>query len=354
LIPLKGVFMADNNPVRVAVVGAGYWGRNLVRNFAAIPGADLMRVVDASPEIQARTRLQHPSVEVTADFEDALKDDVEAVVLAVQAEHHFPLAKRALEAGKHVFVEKPMTLKPEESYELLQLSKQGSKVCMVGHLLEYHPCVEFMKKVLDSGELGELRYIYTQRVNLGIVRQTENALWSLAPHDISIILTLMGELPKSVTATGQAYLQPGIEDVVFLNMSFEDGRMSHSHVSWLDPHKVRKFTVVGSKKMLVFDDAVGVEKIRVYDKRVDVTPEFETFSEYLSIRSGDIQIPAIKGGEPLRTECSHFLGAVRGEHPARSDAASGLRVVEVLEAGQRSLKDGGRAIELTNFAARGA
>lgn len=346
--------MADMKPVRVAVVGAGYWGRNLVRNFAAIPQAELVRVVDSDEDIRTRTKAQHPGVEVSGELKDALKSDVEAVVLAVQAEHHYPLAKEALEAGKHVFVEKPMTLKPEESLELLRLSEAKGVVCMVGHLLEYHPCVEFMKDFMASGELGDLRYVYSSRVNLGIVRQTENALWSLAPHDISIILTLMGELPKTVSAWGQAYLQEGIEDVVFLNMTFEDGRMSHSHVSWLDPHKIRKFTVVGSKKMVVFDDAVGVEKIRIYDKRVDVTPDFETFSEYLSIRSGDIHIPSIPGGEPLRTECLHFLGAVRGEHPARSDAASGLRVVEVLDAGSRSLAEGGRPIELTNFAQKEA
>ncbi len=340
-------------PVRTAVVGAGYWGRNLVRNFASIPQADLVRVIDANPEVEAKMKIQYPGVEVSADFADALKEDIEAVVLAVPAEKHAPLAKQALEAGKHVFVEKPLTLSPEDGLELLNLSKEKDKVCMVGHLLEYHPCVEMMKKIIDSGEIGELRYIYSQRVNLGIVRQNENALWSLAPHDLSIILTLMGTMPKTVCAWGNAYLQEGIEDVAFLVMNFEDGRMSHSHVSWLDPHKIRKFTVVGSKKMIVFDDAVGAEKIRIYDKRVDVTPDYETFQEYLAIRSGDIHIPAIPGGEPLRTECQHFAEAVRGLHPARSDAASGLRVVEILDAGNRSLKEGGRPVEIADLGTKG-
>lgn len=341
-------------PVRTAVVGAGYWGRNLVRNFAGLPQADLVRVIDASEDVQERTRSQYPGTEVTADFEDALKDDVEAVVLAVPAEAHAPLAKRVLEAGKHVFVEKPLTLSPADGLELLKLSESTGKVCMVGHLLEYHPCVEMMKRLIAEGEIGELRYIYSQRVNLGIVRQAENALWSLAPHDLSIILTLMGAMPKTVCAWGNAYLQPGIEDVAFLVMNFADGRMSHSHVSWLDPHKIRKFTVVGSKKMIVFDDAVGSEKIRVYDKRVDVTPDYESFQEYLAIRSGDIHIPAVPGGEPLRTECLHFVEAVRGLHPARSDAASGLRVVEILNAGNTSLKEGGRPVEVEDLGKAGA
>ncbi len=333
-------------PVRVAVVGAGYWGKNLVRNFATLRQAELVRVVDASPEIQKKTRTQYPHTEVSASFEDALREDVEAVVLAVPAEAHYPLARRALEAGKHVFVEKPLTLDPADGAELCRLGQELDRVVMVGHLLEYHPAVEKMKQLVEAGEIGELRYIYSQRVNLGIVRNNENALWSLAPHDISIIVTLMGGLPETVSCWGNAYLNPDIEDVCFLGMTFADGRMSHSHVSWLDPHKIRKFTVVGSRKMIVMDDAGTPEVLRIYDKRVDMQPEYQTFAEYAAIRSGDVHIPAVHGGEPLQKECLHFLESVRGLHPPRSDGESGLRVVQILDAGARSLKEGGRPVRI--------
>lgn len=333
-------------PVRVAVAGAGYWGRNLVRNFSSIKQAKLLRVVDASPEVCRKLAGQYPGVDFAQDFAKALAPEIEAVVIASPAELHYELARRALEAEKHVFVEKPLTLKADDAKDLLEIGKARNKVVMVGHLLEYHPAVEKMKQLVTSGEIGEIRYIYTQRVNLGIIRANESALWSLAPHDLSVILTLIGESPTTVTAWGQAYLQKGIEDVSFVGLRFPGGKMAHVHCSWLDPHKIRKITMVGSKKMVVFDDADPQEKIRIYDKGVDVPPEVNTYVEALTLRQGDISIPAIKGGEPLTTECIHFAEAVRGLHPARSDAASGLRVVQILETADRSMKAGGIPMEI--------
>jgi len=263
---------------------------------------------------------------------------------------HFEIAQKSLEAGKHTYVEKPLTLKAADAKALVELAEEKKLRLMVGHLLEYHPAVSFLKEMIDKGQLGQPYYMYTQRVNLGVVRQNENAWWSLAPHDISIICYLLGSEPVSVAAHGQCYLQKDIEDVVFATIKFADGKMANVHCSWLDPHKIRKMTVVGSEKMVTFDDMEATEKIRVCDKGAAIKQDITTsYAEVISLRFGDIVIPKVPGGEPLALECEHFIDCVLDETPIRSDGIEGLRVVRVLEAGQKSLKSNGEPVNPEDF-----
>jgi predicted dehydrogenase len=337
--------------LNVAVIGAGYWGQNLVRNFATAKRCSLKYVCDINASVLARHKRSFPFVETTPDVEVALGDpQVQAVVIATPVPTHFEIASKALQAGKHVYVEKPLTLRAADARELIEMARQKRLKLMVGHLLEYHPAVTYLKEMLDRGQLGEPYYMYTQRVNLGIVRQNENAWWSLAPHDISIICHLLGSEPVSVAAHGQCYLQKDIEDVVFATIKFADGKMAHVHCSWLDPHKIRKMTVVGPQKMVTFDDMEATEKIRVYDKGAAVRHDITTsYADIISLRFGDIVIPKIPGGEPLSLECQHFIECVLENRPVRSDGADGLRVVQVLEAGQKSLKDHGAPVNPQEF-----
>ncbi len=333
--------------VTVAVIGGGGWGKNHVRNFHQIPSCRLRTICDLNEAVLEVHRKACEGVRTTTDADDVFGDpEVDAVVIATDAPSHYGLVRAALEAGKHVLVEKPMTLVSGEAEDLALRAEQAGRVLMVGHLLEYHPCVLQLKGLLDDGELGHLRYLYGQRVNLGVVRADENAWWSLAPHDVSVILFLLGAEPVTVTAQGQAYLQEGVEDVVFAQLKFADGRMAHVHVSWFDPHKIRKMTLVGSEKMATFDDMEPAEKIRIYDKGVEREEGVVAYEQSLSLRAGDILIPRTASGEPLRAECLHFLDCVETGATPRSDGRDGLRVVRVLEAGQRSLRAGGAPVTL--------
>ena len=290
----------------------------------------------------------YPSVEVVDDFQVVLDDPaVAAIVVATHAPSHFEVAEAALRADRDVFVEKPLCLSGDEAATLCRLAEESGRILMVGHLLLYHPAVERLKALIEEGELGDVLYIYAQRVNLGVVRREENAWWSLAPHDISVANYLLGSCPEAVSATGSCYLQSerGIEDVVFATLHYPDGRMAHVHVSWLDPHKTRKLTVVGSKKMAVFDDTSPDQKLAVFDKGVE-PPATLSYEEGVRIRTGDILIPALKMAEPLRRECMAFLEAVRTRKAPVADGASGLHVVRALEGGSASLAQGGARIEL--------
>jgi predicted dehydrogenase len=332
--------MKKQSAVRTAVVGCGYWGKNLVRNFAAL--SDLRICCDADDGVRARIAGEYPQVKTTADYSSVLtSDEVEAVVLATPASAHAEMALAALDAGKHVFVEKPLALCGADAEHVVEAAERTRLILMVGHLMEYHPAIDHLKGMVESGELGDVYYSYSQRVNLGKVRSDENALWSLAPHDISMILYLMGEEPEHVEATGQAFLQAGIEDVVFVTMRFASGRVAHVHVSWLDPHKERRITIVGSKKMVVFDDVEASEKVRVYDKGVarqpTTAPAYASYGELLALREGDIVIPRLPSKEPLSIECGEFLKAIETGVPPRSDGRDGLAVVRVLEAAQHAL-----------------
>jgi predicted dehydrogenase len=324
------------------MVGLGGWGRNLLRNLDSLPDARLAWCCDADEGRRAAYEASHPDARFTGEIQQVLDDpDVEAVVLATPVPTHHQLARRALEAGKHVMVEKPMTWKAQEARDLRDVVDSTGLVLMVGHLLRFHPGVEKLRELIDSGELGSVRYVYGNRQNLGVIRPDENALWSLGVHDISVVLHLIDGRPVEVWSRGEAYVRPNVEDVVFGYVKFDTGQVAHLHLSWLDPHKMRKMTVVGSKKMAVFDDMEVERKVTVYDKGDVVIP-----SGGISTHTGDITIPAISREEPLRLEIKAFLEAVRTGTVTRAGVEEGLAVVEVLEAMQRSIDAGGETVLL--------
>jgi len=327
--------------VSIGVVGLGYWGPNLARNFDALPDAQLRWCCDADEAIRARYAAQYPATRFTDSLDDLLDDpELDAVVLATPVPTHAALAVRVLEAGKHCFVEKPLAQSVADAERAVAAAERTGRTLMVGHLLEYHPAVAKLKEIADSGELGAIHYIYSNRLNLGKLRADENALWSLGAHDISVILHLAGEEPCELSARGESYMREGIEDVVFAFLRFPSGLAAHLHLSWLDPHKERRFTVVGSKRMATFDDMDLERKITVYDKGFDEPTD--GYGEYIT-RSGDIWSPRVGNAEPLRLETAHFVACVREGRAPVSDGRSGLRVVRVLEGLQRELEASRRA-----------
>lgn len=331
----------------IAIAGVGAWGRNLLRNFHAMAGEHLVLACDGDEKRLEYVRQTYPQLKTTKDYKDIIKrDDIDAVILATPPAAHFAMAMAAIEAGKDVFVEKPLVLSVAEGEQLVEEADKRKRILMVGHIMVYHPATLYLKEKIDSGDLGKIYYLCASRVNLGKVRNIENALWSFAPHDISIILFLLQQQPVMVTSTGASYLQPGIEDVVFTVLHFDDGTMAHIHVSWLDPRKDRKLVVVGSEKMAEFDDSQASEKIRLYDKSVNTREDYETYGEYLAIRTGDIVIPRIRTAEPLAEECRHFLDCIETRTQPRSDGLEGLRVLRVLDAAQRSLEKSGAPVKL--------
>jgi predicted dehydrogenase len=332
--------------INLGMVGLGYWGPNLLRNFTQLDGCRVKTCCDLDEDALKRLKTQYPDIETTNDYLSLLNDpEIQAVILAVSAVKHYDLAKLAIQKNKHVFVEKPLTLKVPHAEELVQLSLQNNVKLMVGHLMEYHPAVEKLKQMIQNQELGDIYYLYSQRVNLGRIRKDENALWSLAPHDISIIMYLLESEPINVSVRGQSYLQKDVEDVVFLNMVFPNKIMAQVQLSWLDPHKIRRTTIVGSKKMAVFDDQDQSEMIRIYDKGV-LNVDYGSFGESLSLRFGDVTIPYIKMIEPLKLECQHFIDCIKNDKQPRSDGMDGLKVVKVLQAAQESLEKGGIPISI--------
>ena len=335
--------------IKIGLIGCGAWGKNLLRNFANLPGCVLLLCCDENPKQIEKLCPNYPGVKFTKNPKEIIENpNLDAVVISTPPASHFELSRAAILADKDVFVEKPLVLEVKEGEELVNLAEEKKKILMVGHIMEYHAATLKLKDYIDRGELGKILYLYSTRVNLGKVRDIENALWSFAPHDVSMILFLLESEPVSVTATGECYLQKdkGIEDVAFMTIHFADGVMAHIHVSWLDPHKDRKLTVVGSKKMAVFDDTQSTEKIWIYDKGVDTRLDYNTYGEYLSLRFGDILIPKIETTEPLRSECQHFIQCVEKRKTPRSDGRDGLRVLKILDAGQRSLKMGGSPVEI--------
>ncbi|MBD3185111.1 hypothetical protein GF312_22710 [Candidatus Poribacteria bacterium] len=332
--------------VNIGITGLGYWGPNLLRNFNQLNECRVKTCCDLDAESLNKVKAMYPDIDITKDFSSLLQDsDIDAVVIATSAVTHHKLAKQAITAGKHVYVEKPLTLNVDDAEELVSLAKEKNVKLMVGHLMEYHPAVEMLKNLIQDGELGDLYYLYSQRVNLGKIRKDENALWSFAPHDLSIIMYLLETDPVNVCARGQAYLQPDIEDVVFVNVFFPNKVMAQVQLSWLDPHKIRRTTIVGNKKMAVFDDMEPTEMVRVYDKGVD-NGNYSTFGESLSLRFGEVKIPYIKMVEPLRLECQHFIDCIKNDTTPRSDGKDGLRVVKLLQAAQKSLKNGGLPVDI--------
>ncbi len=331
---------------RVGVVGVGYWGINHVRTFAQLPQAVVTHVCDENSSARQRALAFAPAARATGEFEEVLADhEVDAVVLATPAATHAELAIAALEAGKHVLVEKPLALRLADAVRVSNAARASGLVAMVGHLMVYHPAVQRLKELLATGELGDLYYLYASRVNLGRLRRDENALWSFAPHDLSMIDFLLAEWPASVVAVGQSYLQPGIEDVVFLTVRFPSGALANIHLSWLDPHKERRLTLVGSRKMAVFDD-VASEKLRIYDKGYDRPPAFTQFGEYLAIRHGDIHIPHLTMREPLAVQCGHFIECIGSGSTPMTSLSDAVSMIAVLEAAQQSLETGGSVVSV--------
>src|SRR5881409_1877997 len=329
----------------MGVIGAGAWGKNHVRTAATLPEAELVAVCDADPKTRERIGRQHPSAHVTADVADLLSR-VDAVVVASPAGTHATLALQCIEAGKPCLVEKPFALSVHDAEAVARAAAARRVPVLAGHLLLFHPAVERLRTLVQGGELGRIYYLYGLRVNLGQVRADENALWSFGPHDVSVALYLLNEVPVRVAAQGKSYLQPKVEDVVFLTMEFGSGALAHVQLSWLDPHKERKLTVVGARKMVVFDDMEAREKLRIYDKGVDRPPDYGSYGESLAVREGDIFIPKIPNVEPLAAELGHFVRVARGAEPPRAAAEDVVRVVRVLDAASRSLAAGGMPVSL--------
>lgn len=331
--------------VRIGVIGCGYWGPNIIRNFAESEGASVVRVCDVDASRLEPISRRYPAVDCTTDASEVIgARDVDAVAVVTPVSTHYDLASKALAAGQHVFVEKPITADPAQAELLCDVAEKKGLTLMVGHVFEYSPAVTTAKDLLPS--CGKVYYVDSSRVNLGLHQSDISVLWDLAPHDMSIILYWLGAEPVAVHAVGECYAQPGIEDVVFVTMRFADSMIAHVHVSWLAPSKLRRTTIVGSRKMLVYEDTQSVEKVKVYDRGVSFknTEDYRRFlPEY---RSGDIVSPHVATSEPLRIECGHFIECVRSGDTPRSDGRSGLRVVRVLAAADRSLKNEGKAVRL--------
>lgn len=335
------------NRLRFAVLGAGAWGTNHVRLIAAEPRCELAAIVDPDAAAGDRARALAPSARIDVHPDQVLADpSIDAVVIVSPAPTHPDLACAALAAGKHVLVEKPLALSTADAKRVEAAAARSRGVLMVGHLMVFHPAVVRLRELLDSGALGRLHYVHSIRANLGRIRQDENALWSFGPHELSMLDYLLDQRPVSVAAHGQSVLQPGIEDVVFLTLRYADGQLAHLHLSWLHPRKERTLTLVCSQKMVEFDD-VSKEKLKIYDKGYDRPPNFTQFSEYLTIRDGDVHIPHLSMDEPLRLQLWHFLDCIEGGTTPRTDIRSGVRIVAMLEAAQRSLSGTGMPVDVT-------
>ncbi len=332
--------------MKIAVIGCGYWGPNLVRNFVQSNEVRELICCDLDQKRLGHMKKLYPSVEVLSDYKELLKmPDLDGVAIATPVKTHHPIAKEFLDQGKHVFIEKPLTHSYDTALELVKLAEEKQKVLMVGHTFEYTAAVNKVKDIIEGGELGKVLYISCVRVNLGLFQPDVNVVWDLAPHDISIIMYLLGETPVSVNSQGKAHFKVGIEDVATTTLNFRNGVVAFVHNSWLDPNKIRRTTVVGSRRMLVYDDIEPQEKIKIYDKGVEVPPYYDTYAEFhFSYRYGDIHSPRIEDYEPLKKECEHFLSCIRKGMCPLSDGYSGLRVVSILEAANKSLQQQGRAV----------
>jgi predicted dehydrogenase len=334
--------------LRVGVVGCGYWGPNLIRNFNQLGDCEVTMAADLSVERLEHMKSLYPHLKTTREYKGLVESpDIDIVAVATPPQTHFEIAMDSLEAGKHVFVEKPLATSSSECEALIATAEKKGCVLMVGHTFVYTAAVNKIKEVIDSGELGDIYYINTTRVNLGIFQENINVVWDLAPHDVSILNYILGGGPTEVTGQGHSYIRGDIEDVAFLTFRYPGSILAHVHVSWLDPNKIRRTTVVGSKKMLVYDDVSSLEKIRIYDKGVTVQPHYDTFGEFqLSYRFGDIFIPKLDDSEPLKVACQHFIDCIRRGDTPRSSGQDGLDVVRVIEASNESLRNSGTMISL--------
>ena len=334
--------------INVGVVGCGYWGPNLIRNFQSISEVTVKTVCDKSLERLTHMRNLFAGVEITMNFDDMVQDaELDAIVVATPVSTHFRLAKKSLMANKHTFIEKPMAASVEECRILNELADSRGLTLMVGHTFIYNPAVRKIKEIIDSGEIGEIMYISSRRLNLGLFQKDINVVWDLAPHDLSIILYLLDEEPISVNCQGKHHYMEGIEDVANLTLNFANGGFASITSSWLDPHKVREMKIVGTKKMIVYDDIEPLEKIRIYDKRVSMPVHYDSFAEFqYSYHYGDVYVPYIKQTEPLKMEAMHFIDSIRENTRPLTSGWEGLTVIQILEAANESLRRKGASIQL--------
>ena len=334
--------------IKVGVVGCGYWGPNLIRNLRQLPDCELKVICDASEQRLSHMRRLHPEVATTNRFEELVNDaELDAVIIATPVRFHYEMAKACLNAGKHVFIEKPMARTVDEAEELVGLADRQGLVIMVGHTFLFSPAVRRMKEIIQEGDVGEVQYISARRLNLGLFQKDINVAWDLAPHDLSIVLHLLDQMPVSVSCQGSSHVTHGIEDVTMMYLTFPKNRCAFIHNSWLDPKKVRQMTVVGSQRMIVYDDVEPLEKLKIYDARVEAPRHYDTFSEFTySYHYGDAYVPCIKQEEPLKLECQHFLDCIREECVPIAQGRRGLEVVRILEAAGESLRQQGASVVL--------
>lgn len=337
--------------IRVGVIGCGYWGPNLIRNFAQLKGSRVPICADLDRRRLDHMKTLYPHIETTTDYGEIIgSKDLDAVVVATPPHTHHPIAMEALRAGKHVFVEKPLAMSSTESAEMVTTARERNLKLMTGHTFVYTAAVNKIKEMIASGELGDIYYISSTRVNLGIFQENINVIWDLAPHDVSIFNYILDSMPLSVSAVAHSYIRRNVEDVAFLTLRYPNSLMAHIHVSWLNPNKIRRTTVVGSKKMLLYDDVSQLEKIRVYDKGVTVQPHYDTFGEFqLSYRFGDIFIPKLDDSEPLKVACQHFVDCVEKDLTLRSSGVQGHEVVRVLETAVESIREEGRLVAIDSI-----
>jgi predicted dehydrogenase len=335
--------------LNVAVVGCGYWGPNLVRNFSSLSKCRVKFVCDTNGSRLKHIKDLNPGVEVISNIDDLLKDDsITAIAIAVPTCLHFEIGKKCLEAGKHIMIEKPLARSTKECEALIELAEKQKLVLMVGHTFIYSTPVRTIREIVTSGELGDIQYISSRRLNLGLFQKDINVAWDLAPHDISIILYILNEDPVSVNCQGKSHVTNGIEDVTNMTLNFANGAFATIQSSWLDPNKVRETMFVGRQKMLVYDDLEPIDKIKIYDKRVEVPPHYDTFAEFqYSYHYGGMYAPFLKMVEPLKVECEHFLNCIETGAKSESSGLEGLKVVQILEAASKSIKNGGSMIEIS-------
>ena len=336
----------SKNILKIGVIGCGYWGPNHIRNFETLPDSRVLQVADLEPKRLSHIQVLFPRVTCTQRYKDVLENpEIDAVVLATPVSTHFDMARESLLAGKHILVEKPIATSSREVTELTELAREKQKILMVGHTFLYHSAVRAIREIIQEGHLGKIHYISMQRLNLGLFQKDINVLWDLAPHDISILQYLLDESPIEVSAQGKASVNPEIEDVAMMTLRFASGVLAYIHTSWLDPKKTRQATIVGNKKMLVYNDISAAEKIEIYDKGVETPPHYDTFAEFqYAYRYGEKVSPYIEEEEPLKVQCRHFLDCIRTGNPPLSGPQNGGLVVRILEASDESLAQGGRFV----------
>jgi predicted dehydrogenase len=339
----------------VGVVGCGYWGPNLIRNFRSLTDCRLKVMCDLNKDRLKHLKALYPEVEASTDFAQLVSDpEIDAIVIATAVRFHYAMAKESLQAGKHTFIEKPMASAAHECEELIQIAIKNGVTLMIGHTFLYSPAVRKIKEIIGRGDIGDLRYISSRRLNLGLFQKDINVTWDLAPHDISIILYVLEEFPTSLNCRGHAHMaKGGVEDVTSMCLMFKKGKFATVQNSWLDPRKVREMTFVGTKRMIVYDDVEPLEKIKIYDARVEVPPHYDTFAEFqYAYHYGDIYIPYIKQEEPLKVECQHFLDCIRSGATPVSSGKQGMQMVRILEASSESLRQNGAAVDFSGDTAR--